>query len=234
MPGSPPTSVTAPSTRPPPRTRSRFGRFVVMRGAMSDSIASIGIGAPTPPSAYGCGAAFAISSCANEFQALQSGQRPSHFGDWLPHSVHANTAFFLGTIDCSVRLLREDLVDKVPLFAHRVRFGDPAAKLHVEIAQRIDAEVMDDVPRRERFDLPETRMLNASRQDEVAEKIVVARRDLRERHADVKRDARLLRQDVDRPARANGVGERVEERATLASFEVRVDRAESPTRVRLI
>jgi len=131
---------------------------------------------------------------------LQSGQRPSHFGDWLPHSVHANTALFLGTIDCSVRLLREDLLDKVPLFAHRVRFSDPAAKLHVEIAQRIDAEVMDDVPRRERFDLPETRMLNASRQDEVAEKIVVARRDLRERHADVKRDARLLRQDVDRSA----------------------------------
>jgi hypothetical protein len=34
----------------------------------------------------------AVCSCPYEFQALQSGQRPSHFGDWLPHSVHEKTA----------------------------------------------------------------------------------------------------------------------------------------------
>jgi hypothetical protein len=28
-----------------------------------------------------------ISSAAYEFQALHSGQRPSHFVAWLPHSV---------------------------------------------------------------------------------------------------------------------------------------------------
>jgi hypothetical protein len=37
------------------------------------------------------------SSCANEFHALQSGQRPSHFGDWLPHSVQEKTTVFFGT-----------------------------------------------------------------------------------------------------------------------------------------
>jgi len=35
------------------------------------------------------GAAF---SSPYEFHVLQSGQRPSHFGDWLPHSVHEKTA----------------------------------------------------------------------------------------------------------------------------------------------
>jgi hypothetical protein len=33
-----------------------------------------------------------VCSCPKEFQALQSGQRPSHLGDWLPHSVHEKTA----------------------------------------------------------------------------------------------------------------------------------------------
>jgi hypothetical protein len=37
----------------------------------------------------------AICSCPYEFQASQSGQRPSHFGDWLPHSVHEKTAAVL-------------------------------------------------------------------------------------------------------------------------------------------
>jgi hypothetical protein len=34
----------------------------------------------------------AVCSSPYEFQELQSGQRPSHFGDWLPHSVHEKTA----------------------------------------------------------------------------------------------------------------------------------------------
>jgi hypothetical protein len=53
-------------------------------------MASIGIGAADALSDSGRSAGAAISS-ANEFQALQSGQRPSHFGDWLPHSVHEKT-----------------------------------------------------------------------------------------------------------------------------------------------
>ena len=39
------------------------------------------------------------ASCSSpyEFQALQSGQRPSHFGDWAPHSLQEKTAAFLAT-----------------------------------------------------------------------------------------------------------------------------------------
>ena len=61
--------------------------FVEIRGARSVSISPIGIGDPAAESAVGCTAAAGASSCAYEFQALQSGQRPSHFEAWAPHSV---------------------------------------------------------------------------------------------------------------------------------------------------
>ena len=76
---------------------------VEMRGETSASTASIGSGVADALSAVGCSTAAGCSS-ANEFQALQSGQRPSHFGDWLPHSVQEKTAAFFATAgDCSNR-----------------------------------------------------------------------------------------------------------------------------------
>jgi flagellar basal body L-ring protein FlgH len=53
----------------------------------------------TAPDVIGTGA-----SCSSpyEFQALHSGHRPSHFGDWLPHSLQEKTAaFFAKSRDCS-------------------------------------------------------------------------------------------------------------------------------------
>jgi hypothetical protein len=58
-----------------------------MRGAVSKSIASIGIGPPATLTAVPCATTAGASSCAYEFQALQSGQRPSHFDACAPHSV---------------------------------------------------------------------------------------------------------------------------------------------------
>src|SRR5437867_580233 len=95
MPGSPPTRTTPPSTSPPPSTRSRLGRFVEIRGATSKSIASSGTGAAAAFIA-GRESPF-VSSSAYEFHALQSGQRPSHFGDWLPHSTQEKRIAFLAT-----------------------------------------------------------------------------------------------------------------------------------------
>jgi hypothetical protein len=65
-------------------------------------MASIGIGAVAALSAVGRSRDAGCSS-ANEFQALQSGQRPSHFGDWLPHSVQEKTGAvrFATASDCS-------------------------------------------------------------------------------------------------------------------------------------
>jgi len=60
--------------------RGLAGRFVLIRGVASVSISSIGMGADTLLSAL-AGPAGATSSCAYEFHALQSGQRPSHFAD---------------------------------------------------------------------------------------------------------------------------------------------------------
>ena len=61
--------------------------LVETRGAPSASIAPMGMGTPAALSAVGCADAGIASSCAYEFQALQSGQRPSHFEAWEPHSV---------------------------------------------------------------------------------------------------------------------------------------------------
>ena len=44
MPGSPPTRVTEPATRPPPSTRSSSGMFVARRGAPSGSTSASGTG----------------------------------------------------------------------------------------------------------------------------------------------------------------------------------------------
>lgn len=65
-------------------------------------MASIGIGAlPELSAVAGIGAAGA-SSCAYEFQALQSGQRPSHFDACAPHSVQEKTIVFFATAgDCN-------------------------------------------------------------------------------------------------------------------------------------
>jgi hypothetical protein len=72
---------------------------------MSKSTASIGIGdAPALIAVAGIGDAGA-SSCAYEFHALQSGQRPSHFEAWAPHSVQEKTIVFFATDrDCSNRV----------------------------------------------------------------------------------------------------------------------------------
>jgi len=65
-----------------------------MRGATSASIWLIGIEPPLTLIVFARGGA---SSWLNEFQALQSGQRPIHFGDCAPHSLQEKTAVFLAT-----------------------------------------------------------------------------------------------------------------------------------------
>jgi hypothetical protein len=70
---------------------------VETRGAWSAPIEPIGIGATEALIATACDEVGAMSSCAYEFHALQSGQRPSHFEAWAPHSVQEKTTAFFAT-----------------------------------------------------------------------------------------------------------------------------------------
>src|SRR5262245_66428454 len=92
MPGSPPSSTSDPGTTPPPSTRSNSPIPVESLGNCSTSISEYKravVGAPGV--AYRCDVAVvpldsAGRSSTYEFQAPQSAQRPSHFGDCEPHS----------------------------------------------------------------------------------------------------------------------------------------------------
>jgi hypothetical protein len=72
--------------------------FVVMRGVSSTPMRSIGVGAPPICKDPVDAGATGVSS-ANEFHALQSGQRPSHLFDCPPHSVHEKTIAAFLAID---------------------------------------------------------------------------------------------------------------------------------------
>lgn len=85
-PGSPASSTTAPGTRPPPSTRSSSGTPVERAVATWPSTCPIGrAGALTGPAAVVRIGTAPYSSTVP--QALHSGQRPTHLGSWLPHSV---------------------------------------------------------------------------------------------------------------------------------------------------
>src|SRR5690606_22698149 len=92
MPGSPPSSTSDPGTMPPPSTRSNSLMPVVSRSASTTSTSAYSV-ARWPP---GAGAALRALTAApaptgsstSEFHAPQSGQRPSHFGDWKPQDWH--------------------------------------------------------------------------------------------------------------------------------------------------
>src|SRR5207244_13282032 len=86
-----------PATRPPPRTRSRLGRFVDRRGTRSAPIAPSGTGSAEALRPSAC--AGGLSSSAKVFQPLHSGQRPSHLVACAPHSVQAKiVAAFLAIV----------------------------------------------------------------------------------------------------------------------------------------
>ena len=85
MPGSPPSSVTEPGTRPPPSTRSSSGTPVGRPAAAIGSTSASGI--TTPAAAVEPSATDDGRSSTRDDHAPHSVQRPSHFGAWASHSV---------------------------------------------------------------------------------------------------------------------------------------------------
>src|SRR5262245_26905849 len=92
---------------------------------------------------------------------------------------------------------------QVSLLAHRIRLSQPRDESGIDVAAVLEAKRMQMIPRRERLDLPKTSMLQAACNNHVTVEPSLSRRDLGERHADLKGDPCLLRKDDDRPDRAN-------------------------------
>lgn len=98
------------------------------------------------------------------------------------------------------------------LIADQIRLGEPFPELFVDISRLTQPEYVHVISRGERLDAPEPRMIDAARENEMAVEPSVARGDLRERHAHLERDARLLGQNTDRTDRANRRHHLVEQR----------------------
>ena len=89
MPGSPPSSVTDPGTRPPPSTRSSSSTPVGWGRDAVRSTVPIGTGSVAASAADATPALTTSStSSTSEFHAPHAEQRPLHFGSAAPHSVH--------------------------------------------------------------------------------------------------------------------------------------------------
>ena len=96
IPGSPPSTVTEPGTRPPCSTRSSSPTWVAEGAHAAASTSAMGIGTATdgadglPPAVAGT-----TRSSTKEPQASQAEQRPAHFGSGEPHSWHRYVVFAL-------------------------------------------------------------------------------------------------------------------------------------------
>lgn len=124
---------------------------------------------------------------------------------------------------------------QVLLLTDRIRFAHPVLKPIVHIRHGQQAEMMHVIARRDRFDPTKARICATPCKDDVAIEPSIARCDLRERHAHLKRNACLLWQDDHRAAPANraphGLIDRAHDR-TPASKMMR--EIVTSTRVRLI
>src|SRR5690349_5162551 len=81
---------------------------------------------------------------------------------------------------------------EVLLAADGIRLDQPPAKLIVYLICARDTEGVQMIARRERLHRSEARRFQSSREHHVAVEPMPSRRDLRERHADLKRDPCLL------------------------------------------
>ena len=88
---------------------------------------------------------------------------------------------------------------EMALLAHSVRFGEPAGDFVIDLIDPCETEGVQMIPRRERFDAAETRILQATCQDHVAVHPVSPNLERCEAHPDLERDPRFLRENRDRP-----------------------------------
>jgi hypothetical protein len=116
-----------------------------------------------------------------------------------------------------------------------VRLRQPLSKLCVDVLGLLESEHVHMIPRRKGLDAAKSGTLAAPREHEVSIEPRAPRGHLRERHADVKRDAGLLGQYLYRSDGVNGIHDCVEELADRRwlSREVMVE-VVAAARVRLV
>src|SRR5205823_4648465 len=92
---------------------------------------------------------------------------------------------------------------QMPLFAHRIGFGEPRAKLVVHVARSAEPESVNVIVWRNSLDLPEAGMLQPTREHDMAIEPIRAWCHLRKRHPHLESDAGLLGKHSDWAKRAN-------------------------------
>jgi hypothetical protein len=80
----------------------------------------------------------------------------------------------------------------VPLLADGVCLAHPGLEVRVQLVRRLDPECVEMIPWRERLHESEARVLEPPRENDMPVQPRAPRRDLGERHPDLKGDARLL------------------------------------------
>jgi hypothetical protein len=122
------------------------------------------------------------------------------------------------------------------LFSHRVCLTHPTLERCVDVARLFEAECMQMISRRERLDLEEPWVFQAAREYDVTVEPPLSRRHLRERHANLKGDARFFWQDDDWSDGLHRGGDQVVELAhyQLASNEVVLEVVQAGARVCLV
>jgi len=124
----------------------------------------------------------------------------------------------------------------VPLRADGVRLAHPRDEGGIDVAGLLESKCMQVIPWRKRLDLPKPRVLEAACENYVAVQPSLPRRNLRERHADLKRDARLLGENGDGADCAHSGNDEVKQFAhdRLSTREVVIEVVQRCAGVRLI
>jgi hypothetical protein len=106
----------------------------------------------------------------------------------------------------------------MPLLADLVGFREPGGDFVIDLIHGFEPKRVEMISRRESLNPPETRMLETTRQDDVAVHPVSANDERRETHAHVKGDARLFGQNSDRPILAGNREQFVKDSAHAGRF----------------
>jgi hypothetical protein len=109
------------------------------------------------------------------------------------------------------RLPVRDISAEVPLLTNGICLGEPGTQGVIDVIDRGQPEGVQVISRRERLDGTESRVLQPTREHDMAVEPPPPGRQLGERHANLKCDSRLLRQDRHRANRLRHHKHRLEQ-----------------------